>query len=222
MRGRRRLREADSFPRIRLPLGGRSLQLSPFAGEPIYAVIFWVACALWIGPEIIAAKAMRSRESANAQDRGSLQFVSLLWAIGIILNAFLSLRLPQARIHANRTAVFSFGIGLMLFGTAFRWYSASLLGKYFTFDVATHSGQTVVETGPYRFIRHPSYTGALLSLFGFGLALGNWAGLGAGLICLGIAYAYRIPVEERALASVLGEPYRQYLKRTWRLVPFVF
>jgi len=107
-------------------------------------------------------------------------------------------------------------------GTAFRWYSASLLGKYFTFDVATHGGQTVVEKGPYRYIRHPSYAGALLSLLGFGLTLGNWAGLLAGLSCLGVAYSYRIPVEERALASALGEPYRQYSKRTWRLVPFLF
>lgn len=110
----------------------------------------------------------------------------------------------------------------MVGGVAFRWYSASLLGKYFTFDVATHSGQTVIDKGPYRYIRHPSYTGALLSLLGFGLALGNWAGLLAGMSCLGAAYAYRIPVEERALISALGEPYRQYLKRTWRLVPFLY
>ncbi|MCU1302401.1 MAG: putative methyltransferase [Candidatus Sulfotelmatobacter sp.] len=109
----------------------------------------------------------------------------------------------------------------MVAGAAFRWYSASLLGKYFTFDVATHSGQTVVERGPYRYIRHPSYTGALVSLFGFGLALGNWAGLVASVGCLGVAYAYRIPVEEGALVSALGEPYRQYLARTWRLVPFL-
>jgi protein-S-isoprenylcysteine O-methyltransferase Ste14 len=198
------------------------LQPLPFDGERIYALTFWIACALWILPEIIAAKAMRSRASSNARDRGSLQLISLLWIIGIILDIFLSLRLPQATIHGNRNAIFSVGIGLMLSGTAFRWYCASRLGKYFTFDVATQSGQTVVENGPYRYVRHPSYTGALVSLLGFGLALGNWAGMVAGLICLGTAYAYRIPVEERALASALGEPYRQYLKRTWRLVPFVF
>jgi protein-S-isoprenylcysteine O-methyltransferase Ste14 len=198
------------------------LQSLAFQGEPIYALIFWITCALWIFPEIIAANAMRSRESSDPHDRGSLKLISILWVIGIILDVFLFLRLPQARIHADPGVLLFVGIGLMLFGTAFRWYSASLLGKYFTFDVATHRGQTVIESGPYRYIRHPSYTGALLSLLGFGLALGNWAGLGAGLICLGIAYAYRIPVEERALTSALGEPYRQYLRRTWRLVRFVF
>jgi protein-S-isoprenylcysteine O-methyltransferase Ste14 len=110
----------------------------------------------------------------------------------------------------------------MLLGIALRWYSASVLGKYFTFDVAIQSSQILVEVGPYRYIRHPSYSGALLTLLGFGLALGNWAGLTAALSSLGFAYAYRIPIEEAALASALGEGYKQYKKRTWRLVPFLF
>jgi protein-S-isoprenylcysteine O-methyltransferase len=110
----------------------------------------------------------------------------------------------------------------MLLGIALRWYSAAILGKYFTFDVAIQSGQVLVEVGPYRYIRHPSYSGALLTLLGFGLALGNWAGLAASLSCTGLAYGYRIPVEEAALASALGEAYEQYMKRTWRLVPFLF
>lgn len=110
----------------------------------------------------------------------------------------------------------------MLFGIALRWYSAGILGKYFTFDIAIHGGHALIEAGPYRYIRHPSYSGALLTLLGFGMALGNWAGLAAGLSCLGAAYAYRIPIEEDALTAALGDSYRQYMRRTWRLVPFLF
>lgn len=76
------------------------------------------------------------------------------------------------------------------------WYSATVLGKYFTFDVAIQSGQALVEVGPYRYVRHPSYSGALLTLLGFGLALGSWVGGAVALSCLGLAYAYRIPIEE--------------------------
>jgi protein-S-isoprenylcysteine O-methyltransferase Ste14 len=141
---------------------------------------------------------------------------------GIALDVWISFRMPQTAIAWKRVWLFFAGLGLMIGGVSFRWYSASVLGKYFTFDVATHSGQTVIEKGPYRYIRHPSYAGGLLSSVGFGLAMGNWAGLLAGLSCLGAAYAYRIAVEERALVLALGEPYRQYLKRTWRLVPFLF
>lgn len=110
----------------------------------------------------------------------------------------------------------------MVAGMILRWYCIFILGKFFTFDVAIQGGQTLIEKGPYRYIRHPSYTGALLTLLGFGLALGNWAGLIVLLSCMGFAYAYRIPLEEAALVKALGEPYRRYMSRTWRLVPPLF
>jgi protein-S-isoprenylcysteine O-methyltransferase Ste14 len=194
----------------------------PFSGELIYAVIFWSACALWIVPEIIASRTKRSPGSSKARDQGSLNLIVVLWWIGIVAGFSFPLLLPQAAITWKRPAVFFFGICLMLAGTAFRWYAAQILGKYFTFDVAIQSGQALVEAGPYRYIRHPSYTGALLTLSGFGLALGNWAGLAAAVSCLGVAYAYRIPVEEAGLAEALGDSYKQYVGRTWRLVPFLF
>jgi protein-S-isoprenylcysteine O-methyltransferase Ste14 len=194
----------------------------PFAAGPIFALIFWIAFAIWTLPEVFAWKAKRSTDSSGARDRGSLTLIATLWWIGIALDFSFSLLLPQAAISWQRTLLFAAGICFMLLGVALRWYSVSVLGKYFTFDVAIQSGQVLVEVGPYRYIRHPSYSGALLSLLGFGLSLGNWAGLAASLSCLGFAYAYRIPVEETALASALGETYKQYVKRTWRLVPFLF
>jgi protein-S-isoprenylcysteine O-methyltransferase Ste14 len=194
----------------------------PFSAGPSFALIFWGAFACWVVPEIIAWRVRRSTDSSNVRDQGSLKLIAVLWWIGIALDFFLSLLLPKTAIAWKRTPLFFTGIALMLTGIGLRWYSVAVLGKYFTFDVAIHSGQVLVDAGPYRYIRHPSYSGALLSLLGFGLTLGNWAGLAASLSCLGIAYAYRIPIEESALASALGETYREYLKRTWSLVPFLF
>ena len=111
--------------------------------------------------------------------------------------------------------------GLMLGGVAFRWWAIATLGKFFTFDVAVQSGQKVVDTGPYRYIRHPSYTGTLMTQVGIGLALGNWAGMLALMVCMAIAYSYRISVEEQALVAALGEPYKQYMRRTRRIIPFL-
>jgi protein-S-isoprenylcysteine O-methyltransferase Ste14 len=194
----------------------------PFSAGPIFALIFWGAFASWILPEVIAWRVKRSTDSSRARDQGSLNLIAILWWIGIAMGISLSLLLPQAAISWKRTSLFFIGICLMLLGVTLRWYSAAILGKYFTFDVAIQSGQILIEAGPYRYIRHPSYSGALLTLLGFGLALGNWVGLAAALSCLGFAYAYRIPVEEAALASALGETYKQYVQRTWRLVPFLF
>src|SRR5467141_3114004 len=194
----------------------------PFSAGPLFALRFWGAFVSWILPEVIAWRVKRSTDSSQARDQGSLNLIVTLWWIGIAFVFLCSLLLPQAAISWKRIPLFFVGICLMLLGTALRWYSAAVLGKYFTFDVAIQSGQILIEVGPYRHIRHPSYSGALLSLLGFGLALGNWAGLAVALSCMGFAYAYRIRIEEAALASALGDTYKEYRKRTWRLVPFVF
>ena len=198
------------------------LRLLPFSTRPLYAAIFWCAFALWILLEIIASRVKRSPDSSRARDRGSLLLIIVLWWTGIAADFSLSFLLPQASLSRGRGPVFLVGIALMLAGIALRQYSMAVLGKFFTFDVAVDSGHALVETGPYRYVRHPSYTGALLTLFGFGLALGNWAGLATALFCLAFAYTYRIRVEEAALSAALGEPYKEYVGRTWRLVPFLF
>ena len=194
----------------------------PFSGAPAYAIVFWSTYALWIALETIASRTRRSGDRAKARDRGSFRFVVLLTWIGLGLDFSLSFLLPQATILWQRTALFFIGIGLMLAGMAFRFYAMSILGRFFTYDVAVHAGQTVIEVGPYRLIRHPSYTGTLIALVGIGLALGNWAGLLALLACIAAAYAYRISIEEAVLVAALGEPYTQYMRRTTRLVPFLF
>jgi protein-S-isoprenylcysteine O-methyltransferase Ste14 len=83
--------------------------------------------------------------------------------------------------------------------------------------------QQVVDSGPYRLVRHPSYTGGLLEYTGIGLVLGNWISLGtvaAGTIA---GYVYRIRIEERTLTEELGEPYQRFLDRTpYRLILYVW
>jgi protein-S-isoprenylcysteine O-methyltransferase len=191
-----------------------------FSGR-IYETVFGLACGVWILPELIAAKVKQSEDRSRARDHGSLNLIAALWIFGIAADLLLSFYVRRAAFSEGRN-IFVAGICLMVAGTAFRWYSAAILGKHFTFDVAIQAEHKLVEAGPYRYIRHPSYTGALLTLIGFGLALGNWAGLLANVFCLGLAYSYRIRVEEAALVAALGDNYSQYAKRTWRLVPFLF
>lgn len=177
---------------------------------------------VWITLEVVASKTKRASDSSRVHDRGSLVLIVILWWAGIGADFLLSLHLPQASIWGERRLAFAIGIALMFSGITLRQYSIVVLGKYFTFDVAVHSGHSLIESGPYRYVRHPSYSGALLTLIGFGLALGNWAGLATALFGMACAYTYRITVEEAALTTAIGEPYRQYVSRTWRLVPFLF
>jgi protein-S-isoprenylcysteine O-methyltransferase len=217
--------KAGSLSAVRLltfDVGDCGLHPLPFSGGPIYVFIFWVTYALWIGLETIAWRIKQSGDRSKVLDRGSFRLLVVLLWVALALDFSLSFFVPRATIFWKRTTVFFIGIGLMLAGIAFRWYAMSILGRFFTFDVAVQSGQIVVDAGPYRYIRHPSYAGALITLVGLGLALGNWAGLFALVACMGIAYAYRISVEEAALVAALGEPYKQYAQRTRRIVPFLF
>jgi len=195
----------------------------PFVGGPTYATVFWSAYGLWAVLEIIGFIATsRSARGTSPSDKGSSRVLVLLTWLGIGMDVTLSLHFPQAAIRWERTALFFGGIAFMLAGIVLRFYAMSVLGRSFTYYVAVDEKQTVVEAGPYYYVRHPSYTGALMIFVGMGLALGNWAGLLALLAFVGIAYAYRISVEESVLAATLGEPYQRYMSRTRRLVPFLF
>jgi len=194
----------------------------PFSGPPIYPILFWSTYTFWAVLESVTALSKRSSDPTKARDKGSYSLLLLLVWVAIGSDFALAFLLPQATILWRGSLVFFIGIGLMIAGMAFRFYAMSFLGKFFTYDVAVHAGQTVIEAGPYRYIRHPSYTGAFMTMIGLALALGNWAGLLVVVGCMGTAYAYRISVEEAALVAALGEPYKQYMQRTRRLIPFLF
>jgi protein-S-isoprenylcysteine O-methyltransferase Ste14 len=103
-----------------------------------------------------------------------------------------------------------------------RGWSIKTLGAYFTASVKVSTDQPVITAGPYRMLRHPSYTGLLLIVTGIGLASANWVGL-AGMALLTLAgLLWRIHAEERALLTTLGDPYRAYAARHKRLVPLVW
>ena len=135
-----------------------------------YAAIFFPTYLAWLFFEASAGSTKRSSDPAKVRDRGSFHFLVILYWTATTSAFTLSYFLPQAAILWNRPVVFFLGIVLMLGGIAFRWYAMSLLGRFFTFDVAVHTGQTVIESGPYRYIRHPSYSGAIITLLGLGLA----------------------------------------------------
>jgi len=114
------------------------------------------------------------------------------------------------------------GVVVLVLGVALRLWAIAALGPFFTAVVAVQPGQTVVERGPYRFIRHPSYAGALLAAIGGALICRSPAAGGLTLVTMVPAYLYRIAREEAWLTSQLGEPYARYRERSKRLLPFLF
>ncbi len=114
------------------------------------------------------------------------------------------------------------GLVVLLLGVWLRLSAIRALGPFFTAVVAVQPGQTVVERGPFRLIRHPSYAGALLAAIGGALICQSLIALALSVFVMVPAYLYRIAREEAWLTSQLGAPYEAYKIKTKRLVPFLF
>jgi protein-S-isoprenylcysteine O-methyltransferase Ste14 len=113
------------------------------------------------------------------------------------------------------------GLGLFALGCVLRGWPIFVLGRRFSGLVAIQPGHELVTDGPYRYVRHPSYLGMMLGLAGWALVFRSAVGLAATALGL-LVLAARIDAEEALLASQFGEPYEEYRRRTWRLLPGVY
>ena len=196
--------------------------LNAFHGHPAYLEVFIGTYVLCVVPEIVLSVILRSGKTAQKSDKGSKAIVILAANLAVGLGFSMAIAFPGFAIQSAWKPVFDAGIAIWLIGSLFRFYSMRTLGWLFTYDVAISAGQHVVDRGPYRWLRHPSYLGSLIAEIGFGMTLTNWLAMFLPALCLGAAYAYRIRLEEKVLLQGLGSPYRDYVQRTWRLIPFVF
>jgi len=206
-------------------LAGNTVELPLYATHVWALALFVAACLIWNAPEAIGMFSQRAkvaRADAATQDHHSMAILIGLQSLGLALNFLLAWLAPGAAILWQRTALFLLGIGLILLGVAFRWYAIRTLGAYFTRDVAVAADQRVMQSGPYRLIRHPSYTGTFITMLGVGVATSNWLSLLSLLVCVLAGHLYRVRIEERALAQTIGQPYLEYMRRTKRFIPGLF
>lgn len=194
-----------------------------FVDQLALIVVLVVTVLVWRVTETVLdiRSVGRLRRGVQRQDRGSRLILACFVVLGLFFGTIIAFQVPATIITGARTFLFWVGILLMYVGIALRVYAVNRLGAFFTTTLATAPGQTVIETGPYRLIRHPSYTGFLITLFGYALSLTNWLSLLVIMGCALIGFGYRIRVEERVLQEQLGQPYQEYMRRTKRLIPFV-
>lgn len=166
---------------------------------------------------------IRSRFDRQGARTDPSMFAVIVFISGGLAGGFVvAAHVHGAAMGAARRPLFGVGLALMCAGIALRQWAISVLGRYFTVDVRVREGQVVVDRGPYRWVRHPSYTGLVLIFVGLGLALGNWAALVVVTVLPVIGLVIRIRYEERVLLAGLGEPYRRYAANRRRLFPGVW
>jgi protein-S-isoprenylcysteine O-methyltransferase Ste14 len=187
------------------------------------ALVFSVVFILWILSEVLGGVVhplMRGgrRVKTRRQERGSF----LLIYAGVLVYFIIAFSFAGSNVAKLPSSVFYLGIFVMVLGIVIRQWAIAALGRFFSRTVRIQERQTVVETGPYRYARHPSYTGALTFFVGFGLALQSWGAILALLPIFAVTYWYRMYVEEKLLVAELGDAYVSYAQRTKRLIPYVF
>jgi protein-S-isoprenylcysteine O-methyltransferase Ste14 len=164
----------------------------------------------------------RAREGATKVRGGGRGFAVLPSLLVATVLLHLAPRIVPAAAIRPSAAAFAVGIVILVAGLVLRGWSIMTLGEYFTGAVAVSADQRVVTVGPYRVLRHPSYTGLLLALAGLGLTAANWVSF-AGVVVLPLAaMLWRIHAEERALLATLGDRYRAYAAQHKRLIPLVW
>jgi protein-S-isoprenylcysteine O-methyltransferase Ste14 len=122
--------------------------------------------------------------------------------------------------HPSPSALGAFA--LIAAGLWLRRRALAALGPHFSIKLVLRDDHRLVETGPYRWIRHPNYAGLVLVMLGTALVLQSPLALAAVVLVWLPALLLRIRQEEDALREHLGEPYARYARRTWRLCPGLY
>ena len=182
----------------------------------------WELGLFYLVSEILLNLTRRScSKTGTKQDRSTLGILWLVIAVSVMAGVFVALNFRAAALPHGRMFA-SAGVVLFAAGLILRWWAIITLGRFFTVDVTIEKDHELVERGPFRIVRHPSYTGLLLAFVGLALTFRNWAALLVILMPIGAAFIHRINVEEAALSRALGARYTEYMKRTKRLLPFVY
>jgi len=189
-----------------------------FLASPVGRVVFKVSVVMFVLGELQQVLRVR-RRSLPGNIRAEGVFRAIFFA-GILALPLCQWLVPWAVIGGP--VIFVIGTVIGWLGLLLRWWSFARLGRFFTTVVKASADQPIVDWGPYRWVRHPSYTGLIVVFLGSGLMLGNVAGVVMSVVLIVVAIVYRLRDEERALVKARGEAYLDYAKGRARLLPFVW
>jgi protein-S-isoprenylcysteine O-methyltransferase Ste14 len=192
-----------------------TMKIAPFPILLIVPLVIWVVFEL-----SLALRDLFTGRGRFGRDRGSKYVVSVGLYAGLFLGA--GLRRLGCSFAGNYSLGLWIGVATMLVGLGIRIWAVVALGGSFRLTVETHKDQKLVDSGPYRYVRHPAYCGLLLICLGYGLSLQNWLSLASAIIFPVAALLYRIHVEEQHLISSIGEDYNRYQMKTKRLIPWIW
>jgi protein-S-isoprenylcysteine O-methyltransferase len=176
--------------------------------------IIWILFESWIF--------IRERKNVDKSEDKSTRGINVISIILAIIIGYLFIKVKYLEIPGSFNSQLIVAIIVIWAGLILRFWAVQTLGKFFRTTVMIQKEHQVIKNGPYRYIRHPSYTGLLLATVGVAIGMGNWLGLIFMVSIVFVALQRRIILEEKVLQKSLGEEYQSYIKNTKRLIPFIY
>jgi protein-S-isoprenylcysteine O-methyltransferase Ste14 len=170
--------------------------------------IIWVVfLAYWV---LSAVGAKRGSRSLRTRPPGLL----------IVIVGFLLIRIiGPSSLKVDSLALEAVGAVLCLSGLGLAVWARIYLGRNWGMPMTQKDEPELVTTGPYRFVRHPIYSGILVAILGTSLATNLYVLIGVGVV--GIYFVYSAKVEEKIMTTSFPNSYPSYRMRTKMLIPFV-
>ncbi|HWQ64968.1 MAG TPA: isoprenylcysteine carboxylmethyltransferase family protein [Methanospirillum sp.] len=184
-----------------------------------YTPIWYLTLILWIISELYLI--YRDRNTTKKKDQGSRRYIGIAVITGIALSFLVGYN-PLFQFQIDPDTIIGISIAIMWAGIIIRFLAIRTLGRHFRTLIHIRDDHTIVKTGLYHTIRHPAYLGSIISAFGVTMVFQNYL---IPIIVVGIlmpAVMFRISHEEAALCDHLGPAYEEYMKETWRLIPFIY
>jgi len=185
-----------------------------------YLTIFGISLAAWLLFEIWVFLRERGKDKGSRPAESRRGIVILALAVALAMNV--PGLFPGFDVRENFAVYFWIGIALIWIGILLRAWCVRTLGRFFNTSLVLQKEHALVTSGPYRFVRHPSYAAGLITMSGLGIALGNGISLAVLVAAALLVYVPRIRAEESMLQQAFGAAFEAYKKRSWRLVPFVW
>lgn len=189
------------------------------------AKIIWLAGGLtWFALRFQPRQ--HSRETpVRYSGRGPREFILLaasLTGLGVVPFVYVVAHFPRFADYPLVPAISYFGIAVELSCLWVFYRSHRDLGHNWSVSLDLRERHTLVTTGVYALVRHPMYAGFWLMALGQALLLPNWVAGPAGLVGFGVLFFGRVAREEAMMLSAFGDEYRAYMRRTARVVPWLY
>ena len=185
--------------------------------------ILILSAVVWIAAEAyLILKDSKQGKGKTKIDRRTRNYNIISIEIALIFAPIISWLPIFSFCNIETSILLLIGIIVQCLGFFLRHWSIIVLGKYFRTTIEIEKGQKVVQKGPYKYIRHPSYSGIILFFIGYGFITQNWLSLIIAVLLPTISLLYRIRIEEIALVKEIGNEYKIYKMKTKKLIPGIW